>query len=307
MLVILPHDAGNADRQQNQKKHMAQHFKQSENYSFTVEAAPSFMQLPDGTFVKDGFTVNRRTDNLAVLGKVTDRYGLVQNADLLNAAEEAFHAQSLTDYTRKIIVAGEGERLYAVYDFRAVTRAMKVGDEVGLRLTVQNSFDGSLRASFLAGMLRLICKNGMVTVDREVGLTQKHGSKISVDFVREALVKALGAWEKSVRVFDRLAEVNVSQLEGAFILNRLAESNVLSGKLLEGISAIWAAPTHREDTSRNLFNLYNAVTQHLTHGVAGERFELADRVSRNVLSALHRAASDSAKLAKLVAPIAIPA
>lgn len=286
---------------------MAQQFKQSSNFNFNVEAAPSFMQLADGTFVKDGFTVNRRTDSMTVLGKVTDRYGIVQNVDLINAAEEAFAAQGMVDYTRKVVVAGEGERMYAVYDFRSVTRALAVGDEVGLRLTVQNSFDGSLRASFLGGILRLVCKNGMVTVEREFGMTQKHGSRVSVVFVQEALRKALGAWEKSLNVFDRLAAVSITQAQGVNILNRFADNNTLSGKLLEGVAAIWATPTHREDNGRNLYNLYNALTQHLTHNVAGERFELAERVSRNVLSVLDRASRDNSRLLKIAAPIAIPA
>lgn len=292
---------------QNESKIMAQQFKQSSKFDFSVEAAPSFMQLADGSFVKDGFTVNRRTDSMTVLGKVTDRYGIVQNVDLINAAEEAFAAQGMVDYTRKVVVAGEGERMYAVYDFRSVTRALAVGDEVGLRLTVQNSFDGSLRASFLGGILRLICKNGMVTVEREFGMTQKHGSRVSVVFVQEALRKALGAWEKSLNVFDRLAAVSITQAQGVNILNRFADSNTLSGKLLEGVSAIWSAPTHREDSNRNLYNLYNALTQHLTHNVASERFELAERVSRNVLSVLDKASRDNSRLLRIAAPIAIPA
>ncbi len=286
---------------------MAQQFKQSSNYNFSVEAAPSYMQLANGQFVKDGFTVNRRTDNLAVLGKCTDRYGIVQNVDLINAAEEAFVAQGMTNYTRKIVVAGEGERMYAVYDFKSVTRVLAVGDEVGLRLTVQNSFDGQLRASFLGGILRLVCKNGMVTIDREFGMTQKHGSKVSVSFVQEALRKALVSWDTSLNVFDRLAAVSITQSMGANILARLADSNTLSGKLLEGVSSIWATPTHREDSNRNLYNLYNALTQHLTHNVAGDRFELAERVSRNVLSVLDKASRDNGRLLKIAAPIAIPA
>ena len=47
------------------------------------------------------------------------------------------------------------------YDFKNQTRALRredpeVGDEVGLRLTLQNSFDRSLRVSFALGMLRLV-------------------------------------------------------------------------------------------------------------------------------------------------------
>lgn len=284
---------------------MAQKFIQSTKFDFSVEAAPSFMQLPDGSFVKDGFTVNRRTDNLAVLGKVTDRYGIVQNTDLVQAAEDAFKAAGLSNYTRKMVVTGEGERMYAVYDFKSHTKALKVGDEVGLRLTLQNSFDGSLRGSLIGGIKRLVCLNGAVTLAKEFGLTQKHGSKVSVSFVETAVANVIASWEKSLFVFDRLAEARITQAQGHNILAQLAKGNTLSGKLLEGIEAIWTNPTHAEDSDRNLWNLYNAVTQHLTHGVAEERFELANRVSGNVLAALERASRDAGRFAKLVAPVPV--
>jgi hypothetical protein len=264
------------------------------------------MQIPDGTFVKDGFTVNRRIDNMAVLGKVTDRYGIVQNTDLISAAEDAFAAEGLTDFNRKVVVTGEGERFYAVYDFRSRTKKLKVGDDVGLRLTVQNSFDGSLRASFMGGTLRLICSNGMVSVSREVGMMKKHGVSVSTKFVHDALVKAISAWDTSTLVFDRLSDIAITQQQGNSILANLAEQNLVSEKLREGIAGIWANPTHKEDSSRNLFNLYNAVTQHLTHDVSSERFELADRASANVLSAFDRASRDVSRLAKLVMPIPQP-
>lgn len=307
MTGLLKFGCSQHQQQQNRKtKTMAQKAIQSDKYNFTVEAAPSFMQLADGTFVKDGFTVNRRTDNMAVLGKVTDRYGIVQNTDLVSAAEEAFGKEKLADFKRTMVVTGEGEKMYATYDFRSRTRKLKVGDEVGLRLTLQNSFDGSLRASFLGGTLRLRCSNGMVAIEREVGLTRKHGMSISVKFVHDALLKAIASWDKSIMVFDRLADVAVTQEQGHTILNRLADLSILSNKLREGIAGIWTTPTYTEDSSRNLWNLYNAVTQHLTHEVSGERFELANRTSSAILSMFERASRDNNRFAKLVAPMPAP-
>lgn len=285
---------------------MAQLAKQSDQFNFNVETVPSYMTLPDGSQQNTGFLINRRTDNFAVLGSVSDRYGLVQNSDLISVAEDAFSAKGLTDYKRTIVVAGEGERMYASYDFKNHTKKLKVGDEVGMRLTVQNSFDGGLRVSFALGVLRLVCSNGMTTLEREVGMTKKHSTNISTKFVAEALEKAIKAWDNSTAVFDRLADVAISQSQGANILAQLEESAVLSGKLRENIAAIWSAPRYREDNARNLFNLYNAVTQHLTHDVAATRFELANRVSDNVLGVFDRASRDTNRLAKLVQPVAVP-
>lgn len=282
---------------------MPQLAKQSDHYNFNVETVPSYMTLPDGTQANTGYLVNRRTDNFAVLGTVTDRYGLVQNSDLISVAEDAFSAKGLTNYSRKIIVTGEGEQMYATYDFKNHTKKLKVGDEVGMRLTVQNSFDGGLRVSFMLGMLRLLCKNGMTTLEREVGMTKKHSTQISTKFVSDALDKAIRAWDKSSEVFDRLSDVSLTQEQGRNILAQLEDAAVLSKSHREDIEIVWNAPRYREDDARNLFNLYNAVTQHLTHEVAPTRFQLANRMNDGVLSLFDRASRDPNRLAKLIQPV----
>lgn len=284
---------------------MAQKAIQSSSFQFRVEAVPSFQQLPDGSFVKDGFTTNRRADNFAVLGKVTDRYGLVQNEDLVTAAEDAFKAAGLADFERKIIVTGEGERFYARYSFKSHIKPLAVGDEVGMVLTLRNSFDGSLRASFLAGLLRLLCLNGMTGASKQFGLTQKHGSKISVAFVADALKKAMLAFDSSTMIFDRMAGIDLTQAQGHIILANLQAQKVMSDKMREAIAGIWTNPTHAQDSARNLYNLYNAITQHLTHDVAGERFELSNRVGENTLTIFERVTRDAARLQKLLTPPAV--
>ena len=52
----------------------------------------------------------------------------------------------------------------------------------------------------------------------------------------------------------------------------------------------------------NLYNLNNAVTQHLTHEVADTRFEYANRVTTNVLKRFDLAARNSTRLNKLWTP-----
>jgi len=284
---------------------MAQKSVQSADYNFRVENVPSLMTLPNGSIVKDGFRIIRRTDNYQVLGKCTERYGTIQNDDLINAAEDAFKIAGLANFKRRIVVMDNGARLYATYDFIDRTRALKIGDKVGLRLVVQNSFDGSLRASFLAALMRLACLNGMVSPEKEVGMTKKHGTQISVAFVAEALQRALALFDSSLTVFDRIATVRISQSQGELILAHLNQRNIVSGRVHEGILNVWNAPTFKEDAERNLYNLYNAVTQYLTHEVEGTRFELAKRVNESVLNTFERAARDASRLAKLLTPLPV--
>jgi hypothetical protein len=52
-----------------------------------------------------------------------------------------------------------------------------------------------------------------------------------------------------------------------------------------------------------MYNLYNAVTQHLTHEVQEHRFELSSRSNRNVLGNLHKATREPAFFKKLTSKV----
>jgi hypothetical protein len=278
--------------------------KQDQNYDYTVKQVA--VPHPE-TGNKSGYFMNIRTDNDEILGWTSDRYGLVNNVDLLDKADAAFEARGI-DVTRKVIVTEGGAKMRAQYDlsgdmFRA--EVPQVGDTMAYRLTAQNSFDRSLRISFALGLVRLICTNGMVTMEKEVEMVKKHSRQVNIgDIISDdALDRALAKLGESVNVYGRLAQVELEQEQGLNILQNLTNSKVISEKVRESIAHIWNSPTHDEDKDRNLYNLNNAVTQHLTHEVADERFEYANRVTTNVLKRFDMAARNPKRLEKLWTPV----
>ena len=174
---------------------------------------------------------------------------------------------------------------------------------MGMRLTLQNSFDRSLRVSFALGMVRLVCTNGMTTLEKEFGMTRKHSSNVEIGFIGDALDKAKGSFAKAAEGFSILGDVDITQEQGRNVLAQLNKSKVLSNVIKDGILKVWENPTHEEDEARNLWTLYNAATQHLTHDVSESRFEYANTVSGNVLRKLRGAASSPDKLNRLVTAI----
>tara|TARA_R100000808_G_scaffold24532_1_gene56743 strand:- start:5206 stop:6093 length:888 start_codon:yes stop_codon:yes gene_type:complete len=255
---------------------------------------------------KSGYFMNIREDNDEILGWTSDRYGLVQNGDLLDRADKAFEDRGI-DVTRKVIITEGGAKMRAQYDlsgdmFRA--DVPQVGDTMAYRLTAQNSFDRSLRVSFALGLMRLVCTNGMTTMEKEVEMVKKHSTQIRIgDIISDdALDGALAKLSNSVNVYGRLAGVSLEQEQGLNILQNLANAKVISEKVRESIALIWNNPTHEEDKDRNLYNLNNAVTQHMTHEVADERFEYANRVTTNVLKRFDMAARNKGRLEKLWTP-----
>ena len=278
---------------------------QSTNWDFQVDnvAAPSFEY--DDVTVNPNHFLNVRRDTGEVLGVTSNRYGVVQNRELVGVAEDAFNKSSdLGDFDRSVIVTGSGERLFATYDFKNRKRKLKVGDEVGMRLTLQNSFDTTLRSSFAVGALRLLCTNGMATMERDVDMSSKHNSNVNVGFLADAVRVAVDRFEIACKAFDKLSEVQFDHDKGFNILNRLAKSKAISDRQSSKIAAIWASPDYKEDEDRSLWNLYNATTQYLSREVEGKRFELSGRVNRNVLKNLSRIAK-SGDIKQWTAPVAI--
>ena len=272
-------------------------------YDFTVKQVAVPHPVKGG---KSGYFMNVREDNHDILGWTTERYGLVQHSDILGRADEAFENRGI-DVTRKVIVTEGGAKMRAQYDLQGdlfKADVPKVGDTMAYRLTAQNSFDRSLRISFALGLVRLICTNGMTTTEKEVEMVKKHSTNINIgDIITEdALDSALSKLKDSLSTYGRLAQTELTQEQGLVILQNLSNAKVFSEKVREAIGKIWNEPTHEEDKERNLYNLNNAVTQHLTHEVADERFEYANRVTANVLKRFDLAARNSTRLNKLWTP-----
>ena len=255
---------------------------------------------------KSGYFMNIREDNDEIMGWTTERYGLVNHADVLGRADEAFAARDIK-VERRVIVTEGGRKMRAQYDlqgdlFKAEVPA--VGDVMAYRLTAQNSYDRTLRISFALGLLRLVCTNGMTTTEREIEMVKKHSTNVNIgDVITEsALDSALAKLKDSLNVYGMMAHTEVNQEQGLTILKNLAAAKVFSDKVRENIAKIWNEPTYEEDKARNLYNLNNAVTQHLTHEVADTRFEYANRVTTNVLKRFDLASRNSTRLNKLWTP-----
>jgi len=256
---------------------------------------------------KSGFKCTRRLDTGAVLSPVTKDYGIVQNSDVIEVAEEAFDKAGLTNYEREVFICRGGSTMRARYDFPQRTiKLPKVGDELGLRLDVNNSFDRTTRVSFGLGMIRLVCTNGMTSMNREFSMNRKHSNQINLDFISKALSKALTGFDNlgnADNIYTKMADKDVTQDEGLTILQNLVSGKVISEVTREGIAQIWNGPSHDEDEARTIYNLLNASTEFLTHRVGNDRFEMTNRVTENVTRHLMKATQDKKVLKNLLVPV----
>ena len=279
---------------------MSKQANQSDKWNYTVAQLQLRHPITNALIPQFG---NFREDTGECLGVTSEQYGLIQNGTLLDAAHAALEAKGLSGYTERTLVTSNGARFYTEFTFANKQLASAVGDVFGYKLTLKNSFDRSMRAAIALGFMRLTCLNGASTLEKEFAVTRKHSTNISVDFLGKAIDHAIDNGASALRVYDTMAQAAITDEQGVNILNQLVMADALSGSLRDDISTLWLNPRRVEDKARNLYNLYNAVTEHLTHQVAASRFEYADRVSNNILVRLVNAARHPDRLAKLVIPV----
>lgn len=274
-------------------------------YDFDVHQEP--LLTTDGKRTGYFGMVRRDTAEPITLGVCTEQYGVVKNADLIEMVESNLVSHDkLSNYNSRKFVVRDGARFYASYDFPDFKTELKPmgkrakGDILGLRLTVNNSYDRSCRVSLSLGFLRLVCTNGMTSLSKEFSMTKRHTLAVNLDFVGDALTHACDSVESSAQVFNKLAQRALTNEQGLNLLTKLEEKDIISGKVREGIEAVWRNPAYEEDTDRNLYNLYNAATQFLTRNVSQERYEYSERVNRDLLKVFSGKTRDE-DLLKLVA------
>tara|TARA_B100000131_G_scaffold316259_1_gene356045 strand:- start:703 stop:1593 length:891 start_codon:yes stop_codon:yes gene_type:complete len=245
----------------------------------------------------------KRMDTGELIAPVSAHYKVVQTRDLVDTAEGAFRTAGL-DYERTIRATADGASVWAEYNFpNEVVKLpnIKVGDSVGMRLTLGNSFDKTQKASFALGMLRLVCSNGMTTLDKEFDFSKRHTGVINLGGIEQSLVKALDSFralQSEDNIFSRMAEIELTQEQGLNILQHMVKDKVVSEVVREGIAQVWNDPRHEEDHDRNLWNLLNASTQHFTHitNVADGRYLQANQMTERVTRSINRLAVDKKEL-----------
>lgn len=258
--------------------------RQSSTFDYHVEK----VMLYDAAGNPTGFYGTQRSDTMKTLGCVTSRYGVVQNSEFFGQAEQLFDKLTLGERKRKIVVTHGGARAHAIYDFvdKRISVGEKKKDDLILRLKVQNSFDGTIGASFQVGMFRIICSNGLAVPSNTVSVMKKHTMSINTEFFQSRLEEAINNYSSSLPLFNRMSQTIITQKQGHNALKNMSKRKVLSERIAESIGQIWEAPRYEEDKERTIWSLYNAATQHLTHEISNKRFDLAERSTTGVLRVL---------------------
>jgi phage/plasmid-like protein (TIGR03299 family) len=186
-----------------------------------TEGAVLASQLPGGQAVPiDGFMANVREDTNEVLGVVSDKYRIAQNADAFKFADDLMGI-SAADGARYETAGSlwNGRRVFMLIN---LPNEMILGDSYDKYLCLSNSHDGSGALKVFTTGVRVVCNNtlNMALQGAGRGVSIRHMS--SMDQRKSEAVRTLGV---ASRYFDELRKfaefLSCKKVDVDALLNKL--------------------------------------------------------------------------------------
>lgn len=227
----------------------------------------------------DGQDVNReairRIDNKNVLGIVTPSYRLVTHKEALDKCIGVVEHVSDLKFKR-VITTYNGARMYATFESEQ-EYTIANGDNLKLRLTLTNSYDGLLRYGFIMGAYRLVCKNGLRVGQDIFAVRQKHTSGLDVNALMKSATKAVRCFNEET--MPKWRTMNNTNIVVENVMKQL-ESRVpkrLYNEVTEKVAG-------KQETT--MWELYNDFTEIVTHNEKYHKsFERNDEIQKIVARA----------------------
>lgn len=238
---------------------------------WTVEQTPVFMD--DGTEIKN-YKANVRSDDKTVLGIVTNRYQIVQNADAFSFTDAI--VGETEDGIVRYETAGSLNGGKRVWLLAKMPTKKVLDDDVEPYMVFSNSHDGTGAIKVAATAIRVVCNNtlSLALKNAQRFWTTKHIGNME-DKLEEAR-HCLGMANKYMTEFekeaDRLANTRLTRDQLNEILNELfpidendsdrKKANIQSMK--DGFYICYAMPdiSQYKDTA---YGVINAMSDYVWH------------------------------------------
>lgn len=247
---------------------------------------------PDGHKIPNRRAIVR-SDNRKPLGVVSDRYKVVHNSQLLRPVA-ALVAETRESANPVRLVRGgvcdDGAKVWlraTVGDPVPVGDA-KLNDVVRCDVSVTATHDGSGATRIRLVPLRLVCLNGMVAAGGGGSVSIVHRGDVDkqLEAYRDALRQLAKSWDQSMRAFNALASARVQAMAtratlteivreyvaavfGRDEIRRQLENDGETPRVRAVRDAYYRGRGNSLATARSTgWGLYQALTDHLTHGRA---------------------------------------
>ena len=208
-------------------------------------------------------------------GTVVDRNGLanvptpdpvgrwypVPHMTLVQELEKALQPHNMQIVAETFKLDKGGQRMFGMLQ---VGNCKEAGDDFGFAVGLRNAHDKAIRAGLAVGMAVGVCSN--LSFRGEIVIGRKHTTEILMDLpglMEGAIVKLSERWNKQATIVEAYKGTDISPIQGRDLLIQCAKQEVFPRTQLMDVIEEFESPRHPEFHDRNLWSLFNSVTESL--------------------------------------------
>ncbi len=214
-----------------------------------------------------------RSDTLAPLSVVSNRYQVVQPEEVLHFYKDLVDAGGFELETAGVLKGGK--KLWALARTGQET-VLRGGDRVKAYLLLATSCDGTLCTTAQFTSVRVVCNNTlqMAVGDSSGAVKVPHSTKFDPKAVKESLGIGLSAWDAFIANIKDLASRPVSGQEATQFFSDVLDEQVLdieggpTSKAMQQVTALYSGVgmgSLLPGSRGTAWGLLNAVTEYVDH------------------------------------------
>lgn len=212
-----------------------------------------------------------RSDTLSPLSVVSNRYKVVQPADVLEFYRDLVSAGGFELETAGVLKGGK--KLWALAKTGQET-LLRGQDRVKAYLLLATSCDGTLCTTAQFTSVRVVCNNTLHMAVRDTNGAVKvpHSTQFDPQAVKQSLGLGLSHWETFVRDIRQLAERKVNKFEAMnYLINVLGDQEIPlneqpNSKAIQRVFALFsgaAKGSEMPSAAGTAWGLLNSVTEYV--------------------------------------------
>lgn len=207
-----------------------------------------------------GITVDRTQLAAIPTPDPSGRWYPVPHITLVTELEKALAPNNLKIINETFKLDKQGQRMFGMLQVANGKDDTDFAFAVGLR----NAHDKMIRAGLAVGMGVGVCSN--LSFRGEIVIGRKHTTEILTDLpglMSGAIARLVQKWDTQSKIVTAYKNTGVSVAEGHELLIQCAKKEVFPRTQLMDVINEWETPGHPEFQDRNLWSLFNSVTEHL--------------------------------------------
>lgn len=224
-----------------------------------------------------GSATNRETVNKIQAPEPDGRWYPISHGTLLETVEKELTKLDMRIVNESYGIAQEGHRMFGILQIGNGENPADHSWVCGIR----NSTDKSFPAGLCVGSGVFVCDN--LAFSSEIVFARRHTTNIMRDLpmlVGRAVGELATKWDNQGKRIDAYKNTELGNKDAAWILLNSLRQNVFPKTKIDDILTEWLEPRHPEFKDRNVWSLFNAVTEHLKPREASKGHSLWDLPAR---------------------------